>query len=692
MKKNQKLVAESCSLCQIEIDPSPRLRTPACNRILAMAPAKCVTCQKDNKTRLLSCLHVLCMTCLVENTRSDSDASVECISCPACGKRTPLAVGWSPSAYSKQLACEAGSRSGSAAVALLCEECGDDEIAEFVCEECDCMLCTVHAEAHPRTRATFKHKVTGIHDSNSKLSDGNTPADDDGAEDEAGQPSGNASAPQAQGHNKHRCSIHPSKSVSHFCIPCNKLLCAVCMQQGVHTIDSHAQENGAQGRLTEHAPRPIQEAAGESREKLLENLLSTVDGRWTKAIASVRTSMQTLHEQTESASEQAVEFYDTLREEITKRQTRVLAELDERRTTKLQPLERQLSTLLEAVKHGERITEIVNSCDDNTDFLKMRSWLDSTIDDAKRSTQDYLQPCVSSAITFAPTVVEDLFTEIIRAGYTLDFADGRLECSNLRYLGEDATVTIQPKCSPETKLQLTLERIRQHRINVIAALEGENDDDGEKFKSWTEYAVTRIGNDGTVHFAFTPQQAGLHWIFSRIQDVFLRSVSGHICERAVFDENQCYRSIHISNEGHTARQTKPGGGNSKAVCTGQVAEKTGISYFRAQIDQTREAHILLCVCSAESPQLDSIHSDKAQVFGWYGMGASSIYPQRNGGALGQKWKAGDQITLALDHDKHTLTGRHHRTGVSEVLHNIPTTGTLRWYVTLYETNDQITIV
>eukprot|EP00117_Sycon_ciliatum_P000800 scpid48404/ scgid6720/ E3 ubiquitin-protein ligase TRIM33; Ectodermin homolog; RET-fused gene 7 protein; Transcription intermediary factor 1-gamma; Tripartite motif-containing protein 33 len=689
MKKNQKLVAESCSLCQIEIDPSPRLRTPACNRILAMAPAKCVTCQKDNKTRLLSCLHVLCMTCLVENTRSDSDASVECISCPACGKRTPLAVGWSPSAYSKQLACEAGSRSGSAAVALLCEECGDDEIAEFVCEECDCMLCTVHAEAHPRTRATFKHKVTGIHDSNSKLSDGNTPADDDGAEDEAGQPSGNASAPQAQGHNKHRCSIHPSKSVSHFCIPCNKLLCAVCMQQGVHTIDSHAQENGAQGRLTEHAPRPIQEAAGESREKLLENLLSTVDGRWTKAIASVRTSMQTLHEQTESASEQAVEFYDTLREEITKRQTRVLAELDERRTTKLQPLERQLSTLLEAVKHGERITEIVNSCDDNTDFLKMRSWLDSTIDDAKRSTQDYLQPCVSSAITFAPTVAEVLFGEIVRASNTIHRADGWLEWSNLGHFGEGTTNTMKPRCSQQTQLFQLRKQIERLGITVdVASLDA----------ILAHSAPLHVDDDCTVRPALSRYQAGLHVTFSSINaarpHTGARIARAH--EHEVFDTNRCYRDIQLDNGGRTAtllaRQLKPGASPivySKAVCTAPIAATTGISQLTVRIDHTSEARIFVSLCSAESPRLFACHSDAAEVFGWFGKDARL---RLNGSALGQKWQAGDQITLALDHDKHTLTGRHHRTGVSEVLHNIPTTGTLRWYVTLYDAGDQITIV
>ena len=126
----------------------------------------------------------------------------------------------------------------------------------------------------------------------------------------------------------------------------------------------------------------------------------------------------------------------------------------------------------------------------------------------------------------------------------------------------------------------------------------------------------------------------------------------------------------------------------RSACTSPVCG--GVKEVRVRIDNTGGTpYMFICACNSANPTLSTYHRNRSEVFGWLGSSAGK-HCICNGGALGQKWQNGDVIHLTLDQDKHTLTGRHERTGVTETLTNV--TGELYWYVSLFCENQQVTIL
>ena len=116
---------------------------------------------------------------------------------------------------------------------------------------------------------------------------------------------------------------------------------------------------------------------------------------------------------------------------------------------------------------------------------------------------------------------------------------------------------------------------------------------------------------------------------------------------------------------------------------------TGSSTLKVRIDKTRDGNIFLSGWSSgtSSPNLNYFRQDQAQCFGWYGYTAHNYH---TGIALGQPWQTGDITHLTLDHGRHTLIGRHERTGAMETIRSV--TGSLYWIVTLHNSGDEITLV
>lgn len=128
-----------------------------CVGVNSMPPAvTCVFCGCDKKrTKLVSCLHSLCLPCLGPHIQDDGS-----IICPYCKASTPLqqigcsAVSCLPDSYSKRDVCSEGQSS-----LKLCEECMDAEAAVSCCKTCNSHLCADHSKLHKKSRATHGHEV-----------------------------------------------------------------------------------------------------------------------------------------------------------------------------------------------------------------------------------------------------------------------------------------------------------------------------------------------------------------------------------------------------------------------------------------------------------------------------------------------------------------------------------------------------
>ena len=151
-----------------------------------------------------------------------------------------------------------------------------------------------------------------------------------------------------------------------------------------------------------------------------------------------------------------------------------------------------------------------------------------------------------------------------------------------------------------------------------------------------------------------------------------------------FDPTRYHGDIQLSNNNMTARKTQRG--SFRSVCGADIY-RSGTVEIGIRLDNMPDSEIMVFLCNSTYPVLDVYQQDNT-AHGWYGWGSSA--GNWRGTQLGQKWQTGDIIRLSLDCDRHTLTGRHERTGATETLSKV--TGDLYLYVGLYSPGLQVTIL
>ena len=155
-----------------------------------------------------------------------------------------------------------------------------------------------------------------------------------------------------------------------------------------------------------------------------------------------------------------------------------------------------------------------------------------------------------------------------------------------------------------------------------------------------------------------------------------------------FSPSRCHGPIQLSNHNRTATKRRSDIWPSFcSVCSVEAYGK-GTMDIGIRLDSMPGHYILVCMCNSPNPPLDGYQFDKT-VFGWHGFHAESGKVWR-GTNLGQPWQTGDIIRLSLDCDRHTLTGRHERTGTTQTLADV--TGDLYLYISLYHADHQVTIL
>ena len=611
-----------------------------------MPRLECASCGKScRKGKFIACLHVLCVGCVEQNLEFDGS-----LLCPGCGTKTPSKPGRSPLLWLPNSLVENPQEAvePETSVDSFCEECAVDTPATAVCQDCNLHLCETHGKSHPLFRKSHNHRVEP----------------NDGAI--AAEFTGSLGAQTVRSAD-HKCAVHPSQKLTHYCVKCKELLCGTCVARGQHTQHQDSVQT-------------VEEAARNARKHLhdkQESCCSSDDGVIPIALEAVTKAIREVNDQTEDASDRARTFIKDRVEVWKKRECELLGKLDQLRSAKLFPLEQQLGRLQECLSRGETVSTILECCQDDADILELCGWLDNAIESQKSTAENETQPCVRSQLVFSSRDVSDLDSEVMQTGVVADLADCSLVCPESSPSDKECVVEIKGESAA---FSLTADEMARFCLKVEATAP-----DGQA----TTCVLPSASSYEVIRALFRPRSVGEYTVSAVLggKPLFGSPASVEIVQsgKPVFESVRCHGDLSISDGGHTVVRSAISD-SWRSACTSPVCGS--VNAVKVRIDTIGSPPtIFICACNSANPTLDTYHQDMSEVFGWYGYTAGKYC---NGGALGQPWQSGDVIHLTLDQDQHTLTGRHERTGETETLTNV--TGELYWYVSLYCKNQQVTIL
>eukprot|EP00117_Sycon_ciliatum_P006128 scpid70896/ scgid9796/ Tripartite motif-containing protein 45; RING finger protein 99 len=527
-----------------------------------MPPGTCVLCGADNKrTKLVSCLHSLCLLCL------DQCIEDSVIICPTCTATTALQPGCA-AAVSLPDNCFTGhSSTGRLRSVPSNDERADEEVAV-----CDTQLCDERAQNHKRPRATKEHTLESLDRSAV------------GATASAAQPA-------------HICALHTTKTITHFCHECQKLMCQRCIDTKTH-------------ELHKDALVPLGEAAEKMRQSVRENLSTCVSGESVgleTAREKVRSTITALNDQIECASEHATEFFQGMMEAVKARETKVLDKLDQLRAQKLAPLENQLQKLEEGISQTDMVTSILDSSHDYMSFMRMSKWLNTAITTARQIAQSHSEPCTVQSIAFAATETHDVLDAIEKSGVCVDIAESTLICPEEANIGCDTTISIDMSKSSEN-LTISPDQLSRMDINIAVT-----DPDGETVPCRISQ---RSPNGQHIEANCRPIHEGEHTVSATIAGTHMKSSSATFNARPCFEKVYCHSSLEISNNNQTVCKTKDEGSYRYAY-TVPITKYRSSSQVRFCIDHNIEpGNIFICGNFCDDPD-PSVCSITKKSFGWY---------------------------------------------------------------------------
>ena len=627
-----------------------------------MAPfSRCTSCSgTSRRAKLLKCLHSLCVGCLPKQLTNLNE-----VICPTCGSVTPPSVGKSqvmslPDSYvmANKHASEAAATQVEMEAVLHCDKCFEDEKAVSICMDCKAVLCEVHVQSHSRSRSTHHHKVRPI------------------VQDTSTAESFNSDTQQLE---RMHCIIHPTHKLEQVCTCCKEFFCEQCLYRGgsckVGSTDSS------------HSLLPMKEAADKMRggvKKLLTDSASPDQGNVVlKAIENVKVAIDQLHDRTETVSEEIVAYFVDVVELIRAREAEMLENLDLLRSAKLIRLEQQKSRLEKTLSSHETVSMLLESCDDNYDLIRMSGWLEEAASAANESALSDIKPCVDSKLVFRQVHSAQLSSAIACVGNVFDVADidpsqSRMQCKPSLHVGEEICITLKAVSENGSSGQgnevcmTSLEVEVMSPDNEVMSCNANKDDEDR----------------GIIIARYQPTQPGKHQVMARYDGHHFSGspadvmVTAHVYR---FNPSRRHGDIQLSNNNMTARSTQ-GTGDWRSVCGADIY-RSGTFEICIRLDNMPDSNVMIFLCSSTNPQLRDYQQDNT-AHGWYGYGNSA--GNWRGTQLGQPWQTGDIIRLSLDCDRHTLTGRHERTGTTQTLTNV--TGDLYLYVSLTSRGHQVTIL
>eukprot|EP00117_Sycon_ciliatum_P047484 scpid70439/ scgid33919/ E3 ubiquitin-protein ligase TRIM56; RING finger protein 109; Tripartite motif-containing protein 56 len=624
-----------------------------------MTRPDCVSCgSSSTRGKLLKCFHSVCVQCLETHTSDDSS-----VKCPDCGATTPP-----PSAGVPLLQflpnSDIGDGAASASVGAnkkLCDECGEDTDAVAVCTDCSDCLCAVHAEAHPASRRTYKHKVVPFNATTTTTTTST-------ATSASGSSTTNSMVFAAA-----KCPLHPSRTQSHYCMACQKILCDSCLASSRH--DQHVQDL-----------LPIDEAVSTIRESLLTKIRASFSGgdsQLEQALATTDNALSQLHDQTETVSSQINDFCVEMKKAVDKCQQRLLDELDKLQSKHRSSLEVRKCRILSGISDGQNVKHLTECCQSGSNFLKMCAWLEEATQDVMAIGQAEVQPFPPLTVLFTADGGGEWDAAIAKAGSVIIKEAASHEKSTVIIPasvreGEDLCISIDLRNKYGENIRAIEEHLDTVKVvvtssgNAVTACSVVKATDATSSPSALVAMFKTAGLKGQVCVSATANA-------QRLQGS--PAVTAILDPPVHFDPERCHANLVLSNNSRTVRHDGPVV-NWAAVCGVRQwragKHEVSIRIDKCAADPTNSSYYL-GVLNSQKPLLESYYTR----FSWNNSNS-------NGGLLGQPWQAGDVIHISLDCDNHTLVGRHERTGAVDTKRNV--SGVLYIYISLQHPRNQVTIL
>ena len=620
---------------------------------------KCYLCgSTSRKRKVLKCLHTVCVKCVPQQTSFKGE-----VVCPACTKRTASQSGVDPLKSLPDCYVEsednvphsAGREHVESRVAeeKLCDECGEDTPAVAQCTDCNATLCNAHATAHPLSRATLKHRIQEL-TSQSVVSA--SPVD---------QPA-------------HPCLVHTNKLVQSFCTQCNELLCEVC--DYAHTSD-HKQ-----------SLLPIAEAAVKAKAAIRAQLgqdASATPNALEEKLDSMTTAVDNLQSEVLNTSDKVTQYFDSIREAVSKREKDVLAQIDHHQTMRMLPIDKQRGLIETILCISTAVAAFLEAEQPDSNFLRMSAWLKEAADQQAAGLKNIAGPPQPAIFSFIPDKDSDIRAILNTVGrvsdMTLDALTSNLVCPSTSETNTEMAIQVNAKnMEGET---ITAEDAEKSQLLVEVAAP-DND-------IIPQYMLTSSSGDPSLVARHRPMAAGQYKVSATVSGKHLR---GSPCDVVVhqkathgdtFDPAKCHEFLVLSRNNLTVENAS----KEYGCVLGTGRYTTGRHDININLE---EVHWGTCAMigftNNEDPPLNwQIHNPGLTA--WH-CGNTYYYSSESGvwnrtTDVGQPWQSGDVISFHLDCDRHTVLLTHQRSGKSHTATNV--TGTQRLYVFLHHKKERLTI-
>ena len=622
---------------------------------------KCYVCgDTRRKRKVLKCLHTVCVKCVPQQTSFKGE-----VVCPACNKRTASHTGVDPLKSLPDCYVDSEDniphRAGSAQVVSrvadekLCEDCAEDTPAVAKCVDCGVTLCTVHKNGHPLFRGSYKHRIEEL-SSQFEVSTGS-----------------------AEGQLAQSCLVHTNKVVQSFCTQCNELLCEVC--DYAHTSD-HKQ-----------SLLPIAEAAVKAKATIRAKLgqdAATTSTVLEQKLDAMTAAVDSLQSEVLNTSDKVTQYFDSIREAVSKREKDVLAQIDHHQTMRMLPLDKQRGLIETVLCISTAVAAYLEAEQPAENFLRMSTWLEEAADRQAVGLQDIAGPPQPAFFSFIPDKDFDIRAILNTVGrvsdVTLDALTSNLACPSTSEINTEMVIHVNAKNIEGDSI--TAEDAEKSQI-LVEVTAPDND-------IIPQYMMTSSSCDSSLVARYRPMAAGQYKVSATVSGKHLRGspcdvmIRQKVPQGDTFDPAKCHQSLVLSRNNLTVEKPSNGWGcvmGNRRYTSGQH----NISIKLEEVHPSGTNAVIGVTNNEEPPLSQQIHGPGLTAWSFR---LTSYYRSGSGvwdGSIdvGQPWKPGDVISLHLDCEQHTVTLTHRRSGKSYTASYV--TGILRLYVSLSYEKQRLTI-
>ena len=620
---------------------------------------KCYLCgSTSRKRKVLKCLHTVCVKCVPQQTSFKGE-----VVCPACTKRTTPQSGVDPlkslpDCYvdsEGNVPHSAGSEHVETRVAedKFCDECVEDTPAVAKCADCGVTLCTAHKTAHPLFRGSYKHRVEEL----SSISE--------------------VSTTSAENQPVQSCLVHTDKLVQSFCTQCNELLCEVCNY-------AHASDH-------KQFLLPIAEAAVKAKATIRAKLgqeSCTTPAALEEKLDAITAAVDNLQSEVLNTSDKVTQYFDSIREAVSKREKDVLAQIDHHQTMRMLPLDKQRGLIETVLCISTAVAAFLDAEQPAGNFLRMSAWLEEAVDQQAAGLKNIAGPPQPAIFSFIPDKDSDIRAILGAVGrvsdVTLDAVTSNLICPSTSEINTEMAIQVNAKNMEGNTIAAEDAAKSQLLVEVTAP----NND------VITQFMLTSSSGEPSLVSRYRPMAAGQYKVSATVSGEHLRGSPIDVVVHQKFDKfdpAKCHKSLVLSRNNLTVEKTSPGGSYGCVLGTGRY--RTGQHDINIKLEEVHSStDTLIGFTNNKHPALNS-ETHMRGLTAWY-CGGTHYYSSESGGwntttDIGQPWQSGDVISLHLDCDQHTVTMTHQRSGKSHTASNV--TGTLRLYACVCYKKERLTI-